>query len=1525
MISGSAANSYASSSGPWSPSPNNNNNNNNRSGGGQNPNTLPLQPLATEGPWAAYLDTNYGRPYFFNHDTGESVWEPPTPTFPRVDYYLPQQGQGGEENPEAIMRDPEGSQGYEDGTFQQQQQQLTFYDVLQVPSNASRSQIKQSYLSLSKMYDARMEDGGRRSKEFNEIARAYMVLSDERSREKYDRRLEQWEAQRRMRMKMMEEERLWEVEQQQQQQQQEQMMMSSGREGGTINNKFIKDMIYKKKIEILDEDGSNKFGRFRGREVGPQEGEVGDGDRRSLDMNQEAERMQIMQDQMQEQEWQRMMMQQQVEEQAQTMRGQEEERMQQQRQEEMIKRQAQAVEEQKRKFDIEREREERRRASSERNVIQDNFPKQRQQQPMMQQPPNRKINTNQFPPMQGQDMNTMMENMKKNFSEKKMAEASRVKDELSSLGGGGKGSGGRSFGQSSMPNQTPSEQQSSSGKRRGVLFPGKGGIVVEDSPFIAKDVLLDEFLGRKSTTSGQPSFISWFPPEDDEEEIMFSSTIPSAPSLDGGNNTSVDDGQARGGPATLSGEREREQERLQNIRAKGGSGRQSWQFQPPGGRNQMKFGPSSPAQTSSKAREQERLQGMKAMGLGGGGSGRGGGQQSPPVGPTSFVTGERTAIGAEESFAKSSAKEREQRRLQDMKAAVGVGGMGVGVATGRNIQGPTASSAENTKDTDIRKMEEAHRAEIAKLKREMEELAAKTLEEEIVNIAKIHAAEIIKLRDSFGKSQAEAIRGIPRSVSPRQSAAEVEAATQQLKMNQAAERERMKEDITREVESAQAQKICSLEAAHKEELDKVLNQRSFRDDKETMRLQTEIVKLKETHSAELEMLSATRNREMQQLRSELETKTSEIIKAHQIEIQKLQQNPKAASVTDTLRFQKVAMDKVDARHKQEMQKMAAQHQREMENLRKELRANSDQDWRNKVDESKKVMTEQHKAEMELMAAQHKQEMQKTVEGELQNLKQQHAKEMEVALGEKRRIQQQAENVTRELKKAEQSGSTLTRNEKIDLVLRSFEGVYDPNLIKQLRHELNEREAGLNKQITESSQQIATLHSRLESSKLTEEKLTTEIKTLTQSKQIAESELESIKLGKVESSKEIIRLKECIQTMTKDISNLEFQLRQLMQERDSSRHGLQELTDWKTNAEAERTMLENELKLKDGFIAKLKFDLKERNEDVNVLVPEVRHLSWLPCFQLFNSEFSTNPSASAIQVARLQELTATLEDLNAKRSLDFEALKEEAARLKSQYEKESESAAGLAQSLKDQLTTEQLKNSNLIATLQDEIKANGVEMAKLQITASERSQLIAELRSKLERYRTESEKVIEDSKKKVASTDAFLRGQSGTIYSYMTKPSAGGVIASRPNTNVIGSNFSIREKNFASVRDKGPQKLSSATQAEKPPMTGWAGDKNVQSGGYLDILSAKSLTPRAQQLGYAVNQYRKAEKQLLLEAKSLSEVAAKSFEEARALEGSSDKKKYEETLTRAKLERARVDELFVQAAEMKAKAERALFP
>ena len=44
-----------------------------------------MEALAKEGSWAAYLDNETtGLIYYFNEDTGESTWDPPTPTFPQV-------------------------------------------------------------------------------------------------------------------------------------------------------------------------------------------------------------------------------------------------------------------------------------------------------------------------------------------------------------------------------------------------------------------------------------------------------------------------------------------------------------------------------------------------------------------------------------------------------------------------------------------------------------------------------------------------------------------------------------------------------------------------------------------------------------------------------------------------------------------------------------------------------------------------------------------------------------------------------------------------------------------------------------------------------------------------------------------------------------------------------------------------------------------------------------------------------------------------------------------------------------------------------------------------------------------------------------------------------------------------------------------------------------------------------------------------------------------------------------------------
>jgi len=57
---------------------------------------LCIEPLAKEGEWSAYLDAdNTGLVYYFNGKTGESRWEPPTATFPKVEETKKEEKTGG--------------------------------------------------------------------------------------------------------------------------------------------------------------------------------------------------------------------------------------------------------------------------------------------------------------------------------------------------------------------------------------------------------------------------------------------------------------------------------------------------------------------------------------------------------------------------------------------------------------------------------------------------------------------------------------------------------------------------------------------------------------------------------------------------------------------------------------------------------------------------------------------------------------------------------------------------------------------------------------------------------------------------------------------------------------------------------------------------------------------------------------------------------------------------------------------------------------------------------------------------------------------------------------------------------------------------------------------------------------------------------------------------------------------------------------------------------------------------------------
>jgi curved DNA-binding protein CbpA len=69
----------------------------------------------------------------------------------------------------------------------------TLYELLQVPSNATREEIKQSYIKMAKLTHPDALGGGTNKSDggekFSEIASAYKLLSDPKERKRYDRSL----------------------------------------------------------------------------------------------------------------------------------------------------------------------------------------------------------------------------------------------------------------------------------------------------------------------------------------------------------------------------------------------------------------------------------------------------------------------------------------------------------------------------------------------------------------------------------------------------------------------------------------------------------------------------------------------------------------------------------------------------------------------------------------------------------------------------------------------------------------------------------------------------------------------------------------------------------------------------------------------------------------------------------------------------------------------------------------------------------------------------------------------------------------------------------------------------------------------------------------------------------------------------------------------------------------------------------------------------------------------------------------
>ncbi|XP_074601064.1 dnaJ homolog l(2)tid, mitochondrial-like [Brevipalpus obovatus] len=62
-----------------------------------------------------------------------------------------------------------------------------YYEILNVPRNATRRQVKKSYFKLAKMYHPDSHFEGRSAEKFQEVQEAYSILGNDDSREKYDR------------------------------------------------------------------------------------------------------------------------------------------------------------------------------------------------------------------------------------------------------------------------------------------------------------------------------------------------------------------------------------------------------------------------------------------------------------------------------------------------------------------------------------------------------------------------------------------------------------------------------------------------------------------------------------------------------------------------------------------------------------------------------------------------------------------------------------------------------------------------------------------------------------------------------------------------------------------------------------------------------------------------------------------------------------------------------------------------------------------------------------------------------------------------------------------------------------------------------------------------------------------------------------------------------------------------------------------------------------------------------------------
>lgn len=308
-----------------------------------------------------------------------------------------------------------------------------------------------------------------------------------------------------------------------------------------------------------------------------------------------------------------------------------------------------------------------------------------------------------------------------------------------------------------------------------------------------------------------------------------------------------------------------------------------------------------------------------------------------------------------------------------------------------------------------------------------------------------------------------------------------------------------------------------------------------------------------------------------------------------------------------------------------------------------------------------------------------------------------------------------------------------------------------------------------------------------------------------------------------------------------------------------------------------------------------------------------------------------------EVVGLQTVRHSTETMLKERSQSLERSEHEIERLTKQFQamKQSDDSKNVKI---ESLRTELSDKSALLNRLQSQLNSSSSEKERILMELNQLKQwkeqsqaalntLFSQVSQKQGGEVDDISEMVKRIKNELSQKDAQLNqtksataallNQKDTLVSAIAAPISTPAQASLPFTQgqEIGFGFSARTKRTDTTP---PSSQSSAAVNQKPsagPMSGWAGYKDKKWGGYLDNLSpsVQSTTLAAAPVSKK-SDYKEAEREYLLEAKSLAPVVLQSFEDARKLKGQGQK--YQDALAKANQDKAKVDELLAKAREMK---------